>query len=247
MTIVYNVLINRSSVFFVYFSPWILSRQKAHNVFMSKINLNFGLALKEYRQRVGLSQEDLALESELDRTYISMLERNIKAPTLTTLTRLAEALSITPTVLLSMAENGKKLEVLSHQEKKEKLRFPFMGTAVSCGLPVTEDYKIEKEISLDDFLIHHPKKTFFVKATGESMAPTIMDGDMLVIELASKAKNNDIVLAQIDNDFTVKRYFKNSKELRLIPDNPLFKETQLGDGQQILICGILVGLLRSFN
>lgn len=213
---------------------------------MSKVNLNFGLALKECRQRAGLSQEDLALESELDRTYISMLERNIKAPTLTTLVKLAEALSISATALLSMAENCNKLEMLNGHQKKEKLRFPFMGTAVSCGQPVTEDYKIEKEISLDDFLIHHPKKTFFIKATGDSMAPTIMDGDMLVIELASKAKNDDIVLAQIDNDFTVKRYFKTQKELRLIPDNPLFKETQLGDEQQIIICGVLVGVLRSF-
>ncbi|MBC7539780.1 MAG: hypothetical protein H7281_13245 [Bacteriovorax sp.] len=42
---------------------------------------------------------------------------------------------------------------------------------------------------------------------------------MLVIELSSKTKNNDIVLAQIDSDFTVKRYFKNQKELRLVPYN----------------------------
>lgn len=213
---------------------------------MSKVTLNFGLALRECRQRAGLSQEDLALESELDRTYISMLERNIKAPTLTTLIKLAEALSVSPTALLSLAENGSKLEILNNQQKKEKLRFPFMGTAVSCGLPVTEDYKIEKEISLDDLLIHHPKKTFFIKATGDSMAPTIMDGDMLVIELSSKAKNNDIILVQIDNDFTVKRYFKNQKEVHLVPDNLLFKEIQLRDGQQIVICGVLVGVLRSF-
>jgi SOS-response transcriptional repressor LexA len=78
------------------------------------------------------------------------------------------------------------------------------------------------------------------------MSPTILDGDMLVIELSSKAKNDDIVLAQVDNDFTVKRYFKNQKELRLVPDNQLFKEIQLGDNQQILICGIIVGVLRSF-
>lgn len=214
---------------------------------MSKSDLNFGLALKECRQRAGLSQEELALESQLDRTYISMLERNIKAPTLTTLVKIAEALDVTPAVLLSMAENGNKLENLKLQQRREKLRFPFMGTAVSCGQPVTEDYKIEKEISLDDVLIHHPKKTFFIRATGDSMSPTIMDGDMLVIELASKAKNDDIVLAQVDNDFTVKRYFKNQKEVRLVPDNQLFKEILLGDDQQILICGILVGALRSFN
>lgn len=214
---------------------------------MSKSNLNFGLALKECRQRADLSQEELALESELDRTYVSLLERNKKSPTLTTLVKIADALNITPAVLLSMAESGNKLENLNQQQKKEKLRFPFMGTAVSCGQPVTEDYKIEKEISLDDVLIHHPKKTFFIRATGDSMSPTIMDGDMLVIELASKAKNDDIVLAQVDDAFTIKRYYKTQKEVRLVPDNQLFKEILLGDDQQILICGVLVGTLRSFN
>lgn len=214
---------------------------------MKKQNVDFGLALKECRQRARFSQEDLALESELDRTYISMLERNIKAPTLTTLVKLAEALSISPSTMLAIAENGKKLEEINNPPKKERWKFPFMGTAVSCGLPVTEDYKIEKEISLEDFLVTHPKKTFFIKATGDSMAPTIEDGDMLVIELSGKAKNNDIVLAQIDGGFTIKRYLKNQKETRLIPDNQLFKEIILGDEQQVLICGILVGTMRVFS
>lgn len=213
---------------------------------MSKISINFGIALKECRQRAGLSQEDLALNCELDRTYISMLERNIKAPTLTTVLKIAEALSLAPSSLLAMAENGNKLENLIAQQKKEKLRFPFMGTAVSCGLPVTEDYKIEKEISLEDFIIRHPQKTFFIKATGDSMSPTIMNGDMLVIELTTKAKNNEIVLAQVDNDFTIKRYLKSQKDVRLIPDNPLFKEILLEPGQQVLICGVLIGVLRAF-
>lgn len=214
---------------------------------MSKIIINFGLALKEYRQRAGMSQEDLALICELDRTYISMLERNIKAPTLTTVSKLAEALSVTPSSLISLAENGNKLEHFNYLQRKEKLRFPFMGTAVSCGLPVTEDYKIEREINLEDFIVRHPKKTFFVKATGESMSPTIMDGDLLVIELAAKAKNNDIILAQVDNDFTIKRYFKSATEVQLIPDNQLFQSIQIADGREVTICGILVGVLRSFH
>jgi transcriptional regulator with XRE-family HTH domain len=61
---------------------------------MISSEVNFGLALRECRERANMSQEELALASELDRTYISMLERNVKAPTLTTLGKISAALKI---------------------------------------------------------------------------------------------------------------------------------------------------------
>ncbi|WP_242111970.1 helix-turn-helix domain-containing protein [Luteimonas aquatica] len=60
----------------------------------------FGEALREVRAGRGLSQQDLALESELDRTYISLLERGLRQPTMTTLIALAEALDVDPTILV---------------------------------------------------------------------------------------------------------------------------------------------------
>lgn len=54
----------------------------------------FGDVLKETRKKAGISQEKLALDSDLDRTFISMLERGIKQPTLSTVLRLANALNI---------------------------------------------------------------------------------------------------------------------------------------------------------
>jgi len=60
----------------------------------------FGEALRQVRVSRGLSQQDLALESELDRTYISLLERGLRQPTITTLIALAEALDTDPAVLV---------------------------------------------------------------------------------------------------------------------------------------------------
>lgn len=60
----------------------------------------FGEALREVRAGRGLSQQDLALESELDRTYISLLERGLRQPTITTLIALADALDVDPTILV---------------------------------------------------------------------------------------------------------------------------------------------------
>lgn len=60
----------------------------------------FGEALRRARVSHGLSQQDLALESELDRTYISLLERGLRQPTITTLITLADSLGADPAMLL---------------------------------------------------------------------------------------------------------------------------------------------------
>lgn len=59
----------------------------------------FGEVLRQARAVRGLSQQDLALEAELDRTYISLLERGLRQPTLTTLVVLADALGNDPATL----------------------------------------------------------------------------------------------------------------------------------------------------
>ena len=62
----------------------------------------FSAALKHYRERADVSQEELAAIAGLDRTYISQLERGLKSPTLTTLEKLASRLDVKPEYLLQM-------------------------------------------------------------------------------------------------------------------------------------------------
>jgi DNA polymerase V len=211
---------------------------------MISSKLNFGSALKECRERANMSQEELALASDLDRTYISMLERNVKAPTLTTLGKISTALKIKSSFLLDLAEQRMLLGGKIQSSKKDKVRFPFMGTSVSCGMPIGNDYKIEKEVQLEDFVVKNPKKTFFVKASGNSMAPTILDGDVLVIEATSKAKNEDIVLVRYGSDFTIKRFIKTEDKIRLLSDNLHYRELDLTEDKPILVLGVVVGLTR---
>lgn len=65
-----------------------------------KLNDAFADCLKFYRERKGLSQDELARASDLDRTYISQLERGLKSPTLTTLDKLSSFLDVAPHKLL---------------------------------------------------------------------------------------------------------------------------------------------------
>jgi transcriptional regulator with XRE-family HTH domain len=64
----------------------------------------FGKVLREQRNARGISQEALALSADVDRTFVSQMERGIRQPTLTTLCKLSEALDIQPSTLVARVE-----------------------------------------------------------------------------------------------------------------------------------------------
>jgi transcriptional regulator with XRE-family HTH domain len=66
----------------------------------------FGEVLRECRTKVGISQEQLALKADLDRTYISLLERGLRQPSLDTLFRLAKVLEVTPATMVARTAAG---------------------------------------------------------------------------------------------------------------------------------------------
>lgn len=61
--------------------------------------------MKSFREEAGMTQEALAFEAEVDRTYISQLERNKKSPTLDVLFRLCEAMGVKASELISRVED----------------------------------------------------------------------------------------------------------------------------------------------
>lgn len=69
----------------------------------------FGEVLRELRDDVGISQENLAYESELDRSYISMIERGLRIPTITTLFQISKPLKKTPSEIIKITEERYKV------------------------------------------------------------------------------------------------------------------------------------------
>ncbi len=68
----------------------------------------FGKVLRELREANKISQEKLAEYCDLDRTYISLLERGLRQPTLTTIFKLAAALEIAPSIIIEKVESQSK-------------------------------------------------------------------------------------------------------------------------------------------
>lgn len=74
----------------------------------NQVAIEFGKALRSQRRASDISQEALALAADVDRTFVSQMERGIRQPTLTTLWKLAAALKVRPSVLVIKMEHRVK-------------------------------------------------------------------------------------------------------------------------------------------
>lgn len=104
-----------------------------------------------------------------------------------------------------------------------------------AGSPVPTDDR--EALDLAAHLIRHPHDTFYVRVSGDSMKDVgIFDGDILIVDRAAEARPNDIVVAQTDNGFTVKRLDRERGHLRLVPANPSYAPIELNEDTRI--CGV---------
>lgn len=201
---------------------------------------NFGHNLKRLRNNKNWSQEELAHRAQLDRTYISMLERGVRNPTLAIMEDLSKALDVDLTALLK--GSGPQ----SSKGPAKASRPLFYGTSVSCGRPVASEDVIEKEISLDEWVIKKAESTFFIKAIGDSMEPTIFHHDLLMVEQHHRPKDGEIVLLRLDGEFSVKRLKKNSKDKDdFEADNPFYQNISAKDYAEVIICGVIKAIIRT--
>jgi len=97
---------------------------------------------------------------------------------------------------------------------------PLFAMKIPAGPPaLAEDY-IEDRIDLSDYLAPHPDTSFLIRVEGESMVDAgIHPGDLLVVERGPEAKNGDIVIAQVGEQFTVKQFRRHRGNLWLVPAN----------------------------
>lgn len=95
-----------------------MKMKRNSNKEIKSIEKSFGLVLQQLRKERGLSQEDLGYKSGYHRTYISLLERGLKSPSLQTIFQLAKALSVTPSEIISRVEVIAKSPSRDNQIKK---------------------------------------------------------------------------------------------------------------------------------
>lgn len=125
-------------------------------------------------------------------------------------------------------------------------RLPLYASSVAAGLPSPVDSDIEDHIDVCGYAIKHPKESFCVRVSGESMIGAGIDlNDILVVDSRLEPKHGNIVIALIDGKTTVKRFYKKGEVLKLVPENPDFPEILLKKNDRLQIQGVVVHIMKS--
>ena len=117
---------------------------------------------------------------------------------------------------------------------------------VPAGTPISADADIHEQISIDRFLIDQPAKTVLIRVKGDSMVDAgIHDGDLAVVERKTEATQGDIVVAIVDDEFTLKTLARDKDGYHLLPANPNY--SVIRPNGKLEIFGVLVGLVRRYS
>ena len=125
---------------------------------------------------------------------------------------------------------------------------PLFGDAVPAGFPSPADDYLDMDLNLHDYLVQNPSATFCVKAIGDSMIDAgIESSDVMVIDRALTPKNNDIILAVVDGEFTVKHIKKSNDELYLMPANENYRPMKITTEMNFQVWGVVTFIIHKAN
>ena len=135
------------------------------------------------------------------------------------------------------------IKVLKKTNNKN-VGLPIVGQ-VAAGQPILAIEHVESHISLDPFLFEK-KADYLLRVKGESMLNSgIRDGDLLAVHATKVVRNNQIVVARLDDEVTVKRFKKTGSKIYLIPENDNFDQIEINSKSgEFIIEGLGIGILR---
>lgn len=126
--------------------------------------------------------------------------------------------------------------------RRELVNVPILGS-VAAGQPLLADDNINGYFPLPPEYVNN-KQTFMLTVKGESMINAgIFDGDLVLVEQTSVARNGEIVVALIEDSATVKTFYKEQNYIRLQPENDTMDPIIV---QDCMIMGRVIGLYRKF-
>lgn len=128
--------------------------------------------------------------------------------------------------------------------RREMVNVPLVGS-VAAGQPILAVENIENYFPIPSELIPN-HQVFLLTVKGESMVNAgILDGDMVLVEMVSTAQNGDMVVAMIQEEVTVKTFYKENGHYRLQPENDYMDAIIVED--DLLILGKVIGVMRFFQ
>jgi repressor LexA len=120
-----------------------------------------------------------------------------------------------------------------------------LGT-VEAGYPSPAEEELADTLSLDDYLVKNPEATYMLKVTGDSMSGAgVLPGDMVLVDKGRTPKSGDIVIAQVDGEWTMKYLKKRGESVTLLPANPNYQPIR--PRKELKVAGVVTAVVRKYR
>ena len=137
----------------------------------------------------------------------------------------------------------KKIEIFQTEFLKKNTSPLF--ESVSAGFPSPATDYMENKLDLNEHLIKHPAATFIVKANGISMIEAgISSGDLLIVDRSLSPRNDNIVIASILGDLTVKKLQKKNQSFFLMSANKSYPSIEVKEEMECFIWGVVTYVIH---
>lgn len=154
----------------------------------------------------------------------------------------ARAMTLSPSVLQALEHTSGALPMASEAPVNATL-VPVLGR-VAAGLPITAEQNIDEMLALPDAWVNGRGNVYMLRVKGDSMAPGIEDKDLVMVREQSTAENGALVVACVEGEATVKRFFREQGRIVLRADNPIYDDIVLT--HDFRVNGRVVGVVRLY-
>lgn len=125
------------------------------------------------------------------------------------------------------------------------LSLPLVGS-VAAGFPSPAEEELRDTISFDEYLVNNRTSSFVLSVTGDSMiGEGIKEKDLVIVERGREPKNGDIILAEVDGQWTMKYFRKKGKKVTLEAANP--KYPPIIPQEELRIAGVITAVVRKYH
>lgn len=120
-----------------------------------------------------------------------------------------------------------------------------LGT-VQAGFPSPAEEELVDVMSLDEFLVQRPEATYLLTVSGDSMIDAgIHPGDIILVERGHQARSGDIVIAQVDGEWTIKYLRRQGRQVLLEPANRRYQTIR--PRESLTIGGVVKAVIRKYR
>jgi repressor LexA len=125
------------------------------------------------------------------------------------------------------------------------LPLPVVGD-IQAGFPSPAEEELRDIISLDEYIITRPETSFLLRVSGDSMiGEGIKPGDLVIVEKGREPRNGDIIIAQVDGEWTMKYFRKKKDEVILESANP--KYPPIRPREELKVGGVVSAVIRKYH